>query len=61
MNDNRPVNRYRPTAYAREVTRTEREMAQLVVDTDDGESPFGWRENDAGLPDSAENDTTCRT
>lgn len=32
------------TTYAHEVTCTDREMAELVVDTDGGESPFGWRE-----------------
>lgn len=35
----------RITTYAHEVTCTDREVAELVVDTDGGESPFGWREN----------------
>lgn len=37
----------RLTTLTREVTCNEREIAQLVVDNDDGESPFGWRENDS--------------
>jgi hypothetical protein len=32
------------TTYAHEVTCNDREIAELVVDTDGGESPFGWRE-----------------
>lgn len=35
------------TTYAHEVTCTDREMAELIVDTDGGESPFGWRETTA--------------
>lgn len=34
------------TTFAHQVTCAEREMAELVVDTDDGESPFGWREDE---------------
>lgn len=35
----------RLTTSAHEVTCTDRELAELVVDTDGGESPFGWRED----------------
>lgn len=39
---------FRLTPLADDVTCTDRKIAELVVDTDDGESPFGWRE-DEGL------------
>lgn len=32
------------TSDAHEVTCTDRAVAELVVDTDGGESPFGWRQ-----------------
>lgn len=37
---------FRLTPLADEVTCTDRKIAEVVVDTDDGESPFGWREDD---------------
>lgn len=36
----------RLTNFAHEVTCTDRKIAELKADTDDGESPFGWREPD---------------
>ncbi len=45
----RPVSALAPrdriTTYGHEVTCTERALAVLVVEQDDGESPFGWRED----------------